>query len=53
MKFFISKEVKNYEIAYVERNIFSESLTIEEIKTILRMTEDGADKILSERSNRF
>lgn len=38
------------DIAYTERNIFSEPLSIEEIKEILRMTEDGTDEIISTRS---
>ncbi|MFS0892362.1 transcriptional regulator SpxA [Peribacillus frigoritolerans] len=41
------------EIAYTERNIFSEPLTIDEIKEILRMTEDGTDEIISTRSKTF
>lgn len=41
------------EIAYRERNIFSEPLSIEEIKEILRMTEDGTDEIISTRSKAF
>ncbi|AQX55801.1 transcriptional regulator SpxA [Priestia flexa] len=41
------------EIAYVERNIFSEPLSIDEIKQILRMTEDGTDEIISTRSKTF
>ena len=45
--------LEKHEIAYVEKNIFSEPLTIEEIKEILRMTEDGTDEIISERSNTF
>lgn len=40
-------------IAYTERNIFSEPLTEEEIKQILRMTEDGTDEIISTRSKVF
>src|SRR5699024_1395685 len=35
------------------RNIFSESLTLDEIKEILRMTEDGTDEIISTRSKVF
>ncbi|MBU5468522.1 transcriptional regulator SpxA [Virgibacillus sp. MSJ-26] len=38
------------DIAFKERNIFSEPLTLEEIKEILRMTEDGTDEIISTRS---
>ena len=41
------------DIPYTERNIFSESLSIEEIKEILRMTEDGTDEIISTRSKTF
>ncbi len=45
--------LEEHEIAYVERNIFSESLSIQEIKEILRMTEDGTDEIISTRSKIF
>ncbi len=38
---------------YKERNIFSEPLTLDEIKEILRMTEDGTDEIISTRSKVF
>lgn len=41
------------DIAFKERNIFSEPLTLEEIKEILRMTEDGTDEIISTRSKVF
>ncbi|MFC6289114.1 transcriptional regulator SpxA [Levilactobacillus angrenensis] len=37
-------------IAYREQNIFSEPLTIDEIKSILRLTEDGTEEIVSTRS---
>ena len=45
--------LEEHEIPYQERNIFSESLTINEIKEILRMTEDGTDEIISTRSKTF
>lgn len=45
--------LEEHEIAYTERNIFSEPLSIEEIKEILRMTEDGTDEIISTRSKTF
>jgi regulatory protein spx len=45
--------LEKYEIAYIEKNIASEQLTIEDVKGILRMTEDGTDEIISERSNTF
>ncbi|WP_373471502.1 transcriptional regulator SpxA [Carnobacterium alterfunditum] len=40
-------------IIYNERNIFSEPLTIGEIKSILKMTEDGTEEIISTRSKVF
>ena len=45
--------LEEHGLAYIERNIFSESLTIEEIKEILRMTEDGTDEIISTKSKTF
>jgi len=45
--------LEEHGIDYVERNIFSEPLTREEIKEILRMTEDGTDEIISTRSKTF
>ena len=40
-------------ITYNERNSFSEPFTIGEIKSILRMTEDGTEEIISTRSKVF
>ncbi|MGB6178342.1 transcriptional regulator SpxA [Carnobacterium sp.] len=40
-------------ITYNERNIFSDSLEASEIKSILRMTEDGTDEIISKRSKAY
>jgi regulatory protein spx len=45
--------LEEHEIPYTERNIMSEPLSIEEIKEILRMTEDGTDEIISTRSKIF
>ena len=45
--------LEEHDIAYKERNIFAEPLTISEIKEILRMTEDGTDEIISTRSKTF
>lgn len=45
--------LEEHEIPYEERNIFSEPLTIGEIKEILRMTEDGTEEIISTRSKIF
>lgn len=40
-------------IPYQERNVFSEPLSITEIKSILRMTEDGTEEVISTRSKAF
>ncbi|CUB31558.1 MULTISPECIES: transcriptional regulator Spx [Bacillus] len=45
--------LEEHDIPFVERNIFSEPLSIDEIKQILRMTEDGTDEIISTRSKVF
>ncbi|WP_099222058.1 transcriptional regulator SpxA [Listeria costaricensis] len=45
--------LEEHEIPYKERNIFSEPLSLDEIKEILRMTEDGTDEIISTRSKTF
>ena len=45
--------LEEHDIPYKERNIFSEPLSIDEIKEILRMTEDGTDEIISTRSKSF
>lgn len=45
--------LEEHEIPYKERNIFSDSLSEDEIKEILRMTEDGTDEIISTRSKVF
>ena len=45
--------LEEHNIPFRERNIFSEPLTTEEIKEILRMTEDGTDEIISTRSKAF
>jgi regulatory protein spx len=45
--------LEEHEIPFVERNIFSEPLSLDEIKQILRMTEDGTDEIISTRSKVF
>ena len=37
--------LQEHEIPYVERNIFSEPLNIDELKAILQMTEDGTEEI--------
>ncbi|QHS21691.1 transcriptional regulator Spx [Virgibacillus sp. MSP4-1] len=45
--------LEEHDIPFKERNIFSESLTIDEVKEILRMTENGTDEIISTRSKVF
>ncbi|MGY0692697.1 transcriptional regulator SpxA [Virgibacillus sp. FSP13] len=45
--------LEKQEIPFTERNIFSEPLSLDEIKEILRMTEDGTDEIISTRSKVF
>lgn len=45
--------LKENNIPFKERNIFSELLTMDEIKSILRMTENGTEEIISKRSKVF
>ncbi|HLR09673.1 MAG TPA: transcriptional regulator SpxA [Bacillota bacterium] len=45
--------LEEHNIPFKERNIFSEALTLDEIKEILRMTENGTDEIISTRSKVF
>ncbi|MEL3971713.1 transcriptional regulator SpxA [Rossellomorea oryzaecorticis] len=40
-------------IEYTERNILMEPLTVDEIKSILRLTEDGTEEIISKNSNTY
>lgn len=41
---------EEYQIDYIERNIIAAPLTIDEIKSILRLTEEGTDEIISTNS---
>ena len=45
--------LQEHDIPYTERNISPEHLTIDEIKQILKMTEDGTDEIISTRSKTY
>lgn len=45
--------LKEHGISFTERNIFSEPLTMDEIKNILRMTENGTEDIISKRSKAY
>ncbi|MGX7395574.1 transcriptional regulator SpxA [Carnobacterium mobile] len=40
-------------IDYLEKNVFNEPLTIEELKKILSLTENGTEEIISFRSQIF
>lgn len=42
-----------HNIPYVERNIIAEPLSVDEIKNILRVTEDGTEEIISQRFKTF
>lgn len=43
----------NHDIPFVERNIFKQPLSKEEIKAILRLSEEGTEEIISTRSKGF
>ena len=45
--------LQEHQIPFVEKNIFSDPLTQDELKEILRMTEDGTEEIISTRSKVF
>lgn len=45
--------LEEYDIEFREKNIFKESLTISELKSILRLTENGTEEIISFRSQAF
>jgi len=45
--------LEEHNIPYKERNIFNELLTMEELKQIFRMTENGTDEIISTRSKTY
>ncbi|MFC0522728.1 transcriptional regulator SpxA [Pontibacillus salicampi] len=45
--------LEEHNLEYEERNIFSQPLSVEEVKGIIRMTEDGTKEIISERSKVF
>lgn len=43
----------DYGINFKERNIYSDRLSINEVKRLIQMTENGVDEILSKRSKAF
>ncbi|MDR3191264.1 MAG: transcriptional regulator SpxA [Lactobacillaceae bacterium] len=45
--------LEDNQISFEERNIFKQPMSREEIKQILRMTEDGTEEIISTRSKLF
>lgn len=45
--------LNEHDIPFTERNIFSDKLSLDEVKEILRMTEDGTEEIISTRSKTF
>lgn len=45
--------LEEHQIEYTEKNIVSKSLTVDELKSILRLTEEGATEIISTRSKTF
>ncbi|PFZ52667.1 transcriptional regulator Spx [Bacillus wiedmannii] len=45
--------LEEHQIDYTEKNIVSNSLTVDELKSILRLTEEGVNEIISTRSKTF
>ena len=45
--------LKEHNIEFTERNIFSNPLSVDELKQILKMTENGTEEIISKRSKVF
>jgi len=45
--------LEEHQIDYIERNIISDPLTEQEINSILLMTEEGTDEIISTNSKTF
>lgn len=45
--------LEEHHIDYIERNILSNPLTLDEIKSILRLTEEGTSEIISTNSKTF
>jgi regulatory protein spx len=45
--------LEEHSIDYIERNILANPLTVEEIKSIFRLTEEGTSEIISTNSKTF
>ena len=43
----------NHQLPYVEKNILASPLSIDELKAILRLTEEGTEEIISYRSHAY
>ncbi|BCB03946.1 transcriptional regulator SpxA [Bacillus sp. KH172YL63] len=45
--------LEEHSIEYTERNIINEPLNVDEIKSILRLTENGTEEIISKKSKAY
>ncbi|QQK78648.1 transcriptional regulator Spx [Salicibibacter cibi] len=45
--------LEEHHIPFTERDIFAEPLSVEEVKAIMCMTENGTDELISKRSKAF
>ncbi|TCJ02112.1 transcriptional regulator SpxA [Cytobacillus praedii] len=45
--------LEEHHIDYIERNILSSPITVDELKSILRITEEGVTEIISTKSKTF
>ncbi|PLS03748.1 transcriptional regulator SpxA [Neobacillus cucumis] len=45
--------LEEHQIDYIERNILANALTVDEVKSILRLTEEGTSEIISTNSKTF
>jgi regulatory protein spx len=45
--------LEDHEIPYIERNLMHEPLRHDEVKAMLRLTEDGTEELISKRSKIF
>ncbi|AGY82153.1 transcriptional regulator SpxA [Carnobacterium inhibens] len=45
--------LEEHDIPFTEKNVFTEKITDEELKSILQLTENGTKEIISQRSQSF
>ncbi|MDN6626953.1 MAG: transcriptional regulator Spx [Pisciglobus halotolerans] len=45
--------LESHNLPYVEKNILAQPLSIDELKAILRLTEEGTEEIISYRSHAY